>query len=352
MLDKTAYEIPRIVVAGRFSTDEEEERLHAAMREPTVLFLRIVIVVLLLTFSGQALFLAVQSDWYIPTLVFPLVVACCWFLIAWALRARRRRIQARANRRLDIWYDQKCVRAGNMVCFYSDHVAYSTMRGSSILPYGEITQCCETMDGIALRSQNGTLFLRAADLTAREIKQIRELVQTVVRPAVYRVKALASGWLAEPLPHVRFANFDTVISRAAATPVMPRWKTRELFGFVIPQLLIYGLIPGLMLEFTPWQGLNCLLGMVGFVAVGSVLTLLTCCLLRPSQKAVIRVAFTKDGVACQQNGFLFFAVNGRFRLEEQTTGVVVYFSSGESVFVPWETVEQPQQLKEYLANRV
>ena len=352
MLDKTAYEIPRMVVAGRFSTDEEEERLRTAMWDPTTLFLRITVVVLLFTFSLQALSLAVQADWYVPTLVFPVVVACCWFLIAWTLRVRRRGIQARANHRMDRWCDEKCVRAGSMVSFYSAHVAYSTMRGSSVLPYGEITQCCETMDGIALRSQNGTIILRASDLTNRELRQIRELIQTVVRPAVYRIKAEAYGRLAEPLPHVRFVNFDTVISRASARSVTPRWKTRELLGFVIPQLLIYGLTPGLLLELTPWQGLDCLIGMVGLGAVGGIFTWFSCRLVWCSQTEKIRVAFTKDGLACQQNGFLTFAVNGRFRLEEQPTGVVVYFTSGESVFVPFEAVEQPQQLKEYLANRV
>ncbi|MBQ9963555.1 MAG: hypothetical protein IJP14_00330 [Clostridia bacterium] len=350
-MDNTAYEIPRIVVAGRFSTDEEEERLHVAMREPVVWFLCIAVAVLVGTFALQALSLASQGDWYVPSFVFPLVAACVWFLIAWTLRVRRRRIQARQNRHADHWYDEKCIRAGCMICFYSDHVAYSTMRGSSILPYAEITRCCETMDGVVLQSQNGKIFLRAADLTAREIEQVREHIRQHIRPAVYRVKAMAEGRLAEPLPHVRFANFDTVITRAVGEPMQRRWKIRELFGLVIPQVLIYSLTPGLRLYLTPWQLLDCLLCAAVFVAVGMVLTLLTVRMLQPRNE-IVRVAITRDGVACQHNGFLEFTVNGRFRLEERADGIVIYFTSGEAVFVPFSTVEEPQSLNEYLANRV
>jgi hypothetical protein len=350
-LDNPAYEIPRIVVAGRFSTEEEETRMHSALRDPVVLFLRLALILLLVTFAAQALSLSEKGDWYISTIVFPIVAACGWFLIAWALRVRRRRIEARANGYRDRWYDEKCIRAGCMFSFYRDHVACSTMRGSSILPYSAITRCCETMDGFVLESKHGNIVLRAADLTARETEQIRLLLSQLVNPGAYRVQATAYGRQSEPLPHVRFANFDTVITRAVGFVREPKWKRSELFGFIIPQLLVYSLTPGLMVGLTPWQLVDCLILAAVFVLVGCAFAWVTKRILTLSETEV-RVAFTKDGVARQQNGFLTFMVNGRFRLREEPSGVVIYLSSGEEIFVPWDAVEQPLQLKEFLANRV
>ncbi len=351
-MEKTAYDAPRFVVAGRFCTDEEEERLHRALREPVSVLIGIALAVLLGSFAVEAMVLSLKSEGYIASLVFPVIAACGWFLIAWVLRIRRRRIQARENARADRQSDTRCMRAGCMLSFYGDHVAYSTMRGSSILPYREITKCCETGDGIALISPNGRLFVRAADLTARELESLRTLIKDTLCPRAYRVREIAWARQTEPLPHVRFANFDEVITRGIGQEITLPWKRKELLGAVIPQMLIYSFAAGLTVKITPWLFLDCLLSALVFTAVGTALSLIAFVALQRQDRRTVRVAFTRDGVARQQNGFVTFTVNGRFRLQQRENGILIHFSTGEAVLVPWDATEEPQRLKEYFANRV
>ncbi len=347
-MDKLACESPQLVVAGRFLTGQEEERWQRNRRDPVQALLRVVLIVLLGFFSIQAAVASIQSDWRIPSLVFPLIAGCLWFLIAQTLRARRRKRQALENAWLERWQDHRMIRAGCMISLYGDHVAYSTMRGSSILPYTEVTHCLESVDGILLGNGHVTVCFRSADMTAAQLFAVRRFLQEHINPSVCCVKQPAIPLLTEPLPNVRFANFDTVITRAT---VLPPENTRgfyELLRLVLPQMVIYGLTPALMTALTPWPLLNCLIFCTVFVLAGALLTH-RLVRLKNSKQETVRLAFTKEGIAKQQNGVVSFAVHGRYRLHTSEAGVTVLYASGERLDIPWSLVEDPDALKREIA---
>ncbi len=348
-MDRYASETPQFVVAGRFLTGQEEERWRRALRDPVSGLLRLVLVVLLVFFSIQAAGIAAQSDWRIPSLVFPLIAGCLWFLAAQVLRARRRKRQALESRWLDRWQDDKMIRAGCMISLYNDHAAYSTMRGSSILPYRKVTLCCETADGILFGNDRFTICFRSADLTATELSAIRRFLQERIKPSVYRLTAAAMPALVEPLPHVRFANFDTVITRATVMPTADNREFGELLGLVLPQMMIYGLTPALMTRLTPWPLLNCMIFCAVFMLVGVLLTRLAVRLKNGCEHAPVRLAFTKEGVAKQQDGVMSFTVHGRCYLYAGEAGVTVLYTSGERLDIPWSAIEDPDALKREIA---
>lgn len=348
-MDRYAPDSSQIVVAGRFLTGQEEERWQRALRDPVSGLLRLVLVILLAFFSIQAMGAAAASDWRLPSLVVPLIAGCLWFLSAWTLRARRHRRQVFENAWLDRWQDEKMVRAGCMIALYRDHAAYSTMRGSSLLPYSEVTLCCETADGILFGNDRFRICFRSADLTLEELVTIRRFLQERMKPSVYRLKAAAIPALAEPLPHVRFANFDTVITRAAVVPTDDKREFGELLGFVLPQTIIYSLAPALMTALTPWPLVNCLVFGTVFVLAGVLLTRLIMRLRKTSGRTPLRLAFTKEGIARQQDGIVSFTVRSRCHLYAGRAGVTVLYTSGERLDIPWSAIEDPDTLKNELA---
>lgn len=349
-MDNYTSESPQLVVAGRFLTGQEEERWQRVLRDPVSVLLRPVLVILLGFFSIQATGAALASDWRIPSIIFPLIAGCLWFLIIWTVRGRRRRRQALENTWLDRWQDGKMIRAGCMISLYTDHVAYSTMRGSSILRYEEITHFCETADGIAVGNELFYICFRGADLTAQELDGIRRFLQEHVKPSVYRLKTMAIPMLTEPLPHVRFANFDTIITRATAIPTADKREFTDLLGFVLPQMLIYSLVPALMTMLTPWPFVNCLLFAFVFVLVGTGLTALVWRLKRNRRQDPVRLAFTKEGIAKQQSGVVSFTVCERVHLFTEEAGVtVLLYTNGERLYVPFAAMEDPEALKNELA---
>ncbi len=347
-MDNFTSESPQLVVAGRFLTGQEEERWQRNLRDPVQTLLRVVLIVLLGFFSIQAASAAAQSDWRIPSLVVPLIAGCLWFFIAQMLRARRRRRQALENAWLERWQDHRMIRAGCMISLYGDHAAYSTMRGSSILPYTQVTHCLESVDGILLGNGHVVVCFRSADMTAAQLFAVRRFLQEHINPSVYRFKEPAVPMLLEPLPTVRFANFDTVITRATVIPAEDTREFHELLGMVLPQMIIYGLTPALMTALTPWPLLNCLIFCSLFMLAGALLTRLTVRLKNRKQVAV-RLAFTKEGIAKQQNGVVSFAVRGRYQVNTSEAGVTVLYVSGERLDIPWSAIEDSDALKREIA---
>ncbi len=348
-MDRYTSESPQLVVAGRFLTGQEEERWQQALRDPVSRLLRLVLVVLLVFFSIQAAGVAAQSDWRVPSLVFPVIAGCLWFLIAQTFRARRRKRQAFENVWLDRWQDDKMIRAGCMISLYNDHAAYSTMRGSSLLPYNEVTFCCETADGIAFGNDRFSICFRSADLTPTELSGIRRFLQERITPSVYRLKATAIPARVEPLPTVRFVNFDTVITRATVMPTADKREFRELLGFVLPQMMIYSFVPALMTALTPWPLVNCVIFCAVFVLVGALLTRLTLGLKNGRERGPVRLAFTKEGIARKQDGVVSFTVHSRCHLHAGEAGVTVLYTNGERLDIPWSAIEDPDALKTELS---
>ncbi len=346
-MDTVTSDLPQVVVAGRFLTGQEEERWQRLLRDPALTPLLAVLTVLLGFFSIQAVGAAVQLDWRLPSLVLPLLAGCLWFLLARILRIRRRKRQLLENAWLERWQDHRMIRAGCMISLYRDRAVYSTMRGSSVLPYSQITHCLETADGILLGNGHVTVCFRSADMTAQQVFAVRRFLQEHVSPSVYRLKEAAVPLLSEPLPHVRFANYDTVITRAAVVPTADNREFHELLGIVSPQMVIYGLTPALMTSLTPWPLLNCLLFSVIFVSAGAFITYLTVRFKNRKQEAV-RLAFTKEGIAKQQNGTVSFAVQGRCQVSKSEAGVTVLYATGERLEIPWSAIEDPDALKREL----
>ncbi len=347
-MDTVTSESPQLVVAGRFLTGQEEERWQRILRDPISTSVSVVLIVLLGFFSIQAVSVAFAIDWRIPSLVLPLIAGCLWFLIARTMRIRRHKRQALENAWLERWQDHRMIRAGSMISLYGDRAVYSTMRGSSILPYAEVTHCVESVDGILFGNGHVTVCFRSADMTAAQLIAVRRFLQEHISPSVYRVKGAAMPLLSEPLPNVRFANFDTVITRATIMLTEDVGEYHKLLGIVLPQMIIYGLTPALLTALTPWPLLNCLIFCGVFVLAGALLTRVTMCLKTRKQGAV-RLAFTKEGIAKQQNGAVSFAVRGRYQLSANEAGVTVLYINGERLDIPWSAVEDPDALKRELS---
>lgn len=347
-MDKSVCESPHVVVAGRFLTGQEEEHWQRILRDPVEALLRVVLIVLIGFFSIQAGYAAVQIDWRIPSLVFPLIAGCLWFLIARMIRIRHRRRQALENDWLERWQDYRMIRAGCMIWLYDDHAVYSTMRGSSILPYTEVTYCCETVNGIRFGNGIVDVCFRSADMTAAQLIAVRRFLQEHINPSIYRVKAAALPLLNEPLPHVRFANFDTVITRATITLPEDKREFHEALGMVLPQMILYGLTPALMTALTPWWLLNCLVFCGAFMIAGALLTYLIL-RLKKRNRETVRLAFTKEGIAKQQGGAVSFAVRGRYQMTASEAGVTVWYMTGERLDIPWSAIEDPDALKREIA---
>lgn len=345
-MDNFASESPQLVVAGRFLTGQEEERWQRMLRDPVHALLHVVLIVLLGFFSIRAAGAAAQSDWRIPSLVFPLIAGCLWFLIAQMFRVRRRKRQVLENAWLERWQDHRMIRAGCMISLYSDHAAYSTMRGSSILPYTQVTHCLESVDGILFGNGHVNVCFRSADMTAAQLFAVRRFLQEHISPSVYRIKEPAMPLLFEPLPHVRFANFDTVLTRATVIPTEDVREFQELLRLVLPQMIIYSLTPALMTALTPWPLLNCLIFCGVFLLAGALLSYLTVRLKNRKPEAV-RLAFTKEGIAKQQNGAVSFSVRGCYQVNTGESGVTVLYMNGERLDIPWSAVENPDALRDF-----
>jgi len=347
-LHKTVSESPQLVMAGRFLTGYEEEQWQRILRDPVQTLLRVVLVVLLGFFSIQAAYAAVQIDWRIPSLVFPLIAGTLWFLIVRILRDRRRKRQAFETACWEQWQDHHMIRAGCMIWLYDDHAVYSTMRGSSILPFAEVMYCCETSNGIRFGNGIVDVCFRSADMTAAQLFAVRRFLQEHINPSIYRVKAMALPLLSEPLPHVRFANFDTVITRATVIPPEDKREFHEVLGMVLPQMILYGLTPALLTELTPWPLLNCLVFCGAFMLAGALLTYFIMHLKHRKRQAV-RLAFTKEGIAKQQGGAVSFTLRQCYQLMANEAGVTVRYMNGERLDIPWSAVEDPDALKREIA---
>ncbi len=344
-MDGQSNESPKIVVAGRFLTAEEEERWKQALSDPARVLLRIVLGILVGFFGLQAMSLAAQSDWVTAMIVFPLLAVCLWILIAWALRVRRKERQAWIQKQVDHWQDSRMIRGGCMISFYEDHAAHTTMRGTNTVSYAAVTHFCETVDGIAFGDSHYTVYLRSMDLTPGDMNALRRFLQQVLKSSLYRLKSPAMPVRHEPLPTVRFANYDTVITRAVTTDPRERQLRTEMLGFLLPQLVVYSLVPALMLPITPWPPANILIFAVAVSALGSALALLVFHHTRHTRNTELALVFTEDGVALRRDGVMDFVVNSRLKYFKGSEQLTLLFADGEQLVIPWDAVEDAAALQ-------
>lgn len=344
-MENPVSESPQLIVAGRFLTGQEEKRWQRTLRDPVSRVLLFVIGGLFLFFSLQAAVLATQSDWMVPTFVFPLIAGSGWFLVSWIFRARSRIRRACEQTVVDRWQDEKAVRAGCMISFYNDHAAYSTLRGSSLMPYNEVTVYRETPDGILFGNSHFRIVLRSYDLTSAQLSAVRHFLRGVLPASVYRIQEPAISLSEMPLPHVRFANFDTVVARAELPAQKNKREQRELEGFVIPQALVYGVVPALMTKLTPNPLLNCVMFCLLFVVISVAATRLLYRMVSAREACPLQIVFTKEGLACRQHDVVSFTVRNRFRWFEGPDGVTIWFSGGDRLEIPWSAIDDPEALR-------
>ena len=347
-MDGQLNESPQIVVAGRFLTAEEERRWRTALRDPVLLLLHAVLWILVGFFALQAVSLAAQSDWVTALVVLPLLAVCFWILIAVALRVRRKQQQAWEQRQWDHWQDERMIRGGCMISFYADHAAHTTMRGTNTVPYAAVTHFCETADGIAFGDRHYTIYLRSMDLTPGDMNALRRFLLQVLKTSLYRLKAPAMPVRHEPLPTVRFANFDTIVTRAAITDPREGRKQREMFCFLWPQLAVYSLIPALMTSLTPWPLLNVLIFAACAFGLGSAVALLVFRQTRSTRDTELALVFTEDGVAFRRDGVMDFVVRSRLKFFKGSEQLTLLFADGEQLEIPWDAVEDAAALRSKL----
>ncbi len=347
-MSETPNESPITVVAGRFLTGEEEERWRKALHDPVRLLVRIILAVLFAFFALQAAALIAETDWLTIFVLFPLLAVCVWIAIAWLLHDRRQTLRESEQALLNNWQDERMIRGGSMLSFYRDHVAHTTMRGTNTVYYADVTQFCETTDGIAFGDRRYTVFLRSMDLTAGDMNALRRLLMHVLKPSLYRLKSPAVPIRHEPLPTVRFANYDTVITRATTDNPREKQRVRQFFGLLLPQLAVYAVVPALMIPIAPWPLLSVLAWEIVFLSLGGALGYGVLCLSERGQDKRMWLVFTENGVARRRDGVMDFVVQSRVRYGQTATALLVQFADGEQLEIPWDAVEDAAALRSKL----
>jgi hypothetical protein len=335
---------PLFAVAGRFLTITENKQWERVLRNPAFWPTFVSIAAVYATISMQAVVMTAQKDIQLLLWVLPLIASCTWLVLFFLFRIRRRIREEREARLTDVWYDAKAVRAGTMISFYRDHIAYTTMRGSCQIRYMDITLCCETADGFALGNERFCVYVRSADLTKGEVSRIRGWLLQAISPSFYRQKAPAEAQLTDPLPTVRFANYDQIQTRAEATRKKDHRAYGDFLGLVLPQMVVYGFTPAPVAPLTPWALLDFLLWPLIFCAVGFLAALLFWRLTLAKPQPSVPVVFTKDGLACRQEGVFSFVVNTRYAVKTTEDGLTLRFSSGEEWDIPWSAIENVDAL--------
>lgn len=295
-----------------------------------------------MAFAAESLFTRGSS-------VLVLLIADGWLLLslAQALRRRHRRQQG-------LWYtdraDKKRDAAGTLTAFYGDRAEFTDIRGTTVLPYAAITHCRETADGFALLTANTLAVLRAEDMTAYDVDRIRTLLKERLAPSVFCRTADTVPHLAEPLPFPVFQNDDVVIARAQVPGekreiARVRQRLRRTYAtFLFPALLVFSV--DLTLTLHPQRDflLFLIVAALLFEGGGWLLARLLLALFHKPPQTVCRLAFTKEGLAVNENGVSAFAVCDRYRLKKTARAVIVRFVTGERVTVPLTSFEDPDAL--------
>ena len=99
-----------------------------------------------------------------------------------------------------------------------------------------------------------------------------------------------------------------------------------------------------MAPLTPWVLLDFVLWPLMFCTAGLAAALLFWRLTRAKPQPSVPVVFTKDGLACRQEGVFAFVVNARYTVKTAEDGLTLRFSSGEEWDIPWSAIENVDAL--------
>ncbi len=338
-----------MLVAGRFLSWQEREyrqKFRSKLR-------RTVGVLLLLTallFAWEACLYPTADNHTAAMVVtvlinFAAVAVLIWFPFS---EKRRERIGLQTE-----WYDEQADKTllffGCMFSLYDDRVVYTDCRSEKTLYWKDITVCVETPYGFLLETNDADVWIRAADLTAEQAADLRVYLLEHDQNACYRKKGTLYGRLASPLPLPVFENDDTVITRAQTVwregkfSKAVRTRVRGLYGkLVLPVSLICATLFAKIISITDIYFVDLLLFCAGFAVIGFLLTILLAA--PPRKKIPLTIAFTRDGIAVFANGNSYFAMNSRVRRQSMKKELLLTFSNGKTVSVPYANIEDADQV--------
>ncbi len=338
-----------MLLAGRFLSWQEREyrqKLQSSLRRAV----GVLLVLTALLFAWEACLYPTADNNTAAMMVTAMVDFAAAILI-WFPFSERHRARVRLQTE---WYDEQADKAllffGCMFSLYDDRVVYTDCRSEKTLYWKDITVCVETPYGVLLETNDTEVFFRAADLTAEQADDLRIYLLEHDQNACYRKKGTLCGRLDSPLPLPVFENDDTVITRAQAV-----WRDggvsragmtriRGLYGkLVLPAALICATVFTKILSITDIYVVDLLLFCGGFAVIGFLLTVLFAA--RPIKKIPLSIAFTRDGIAVFANGNSYFAMNSRVRRQTTKKALLLTFSNGNTVTVPYKYIEDAEKIK-------
>lgn len=199
----------RILVAGRpLTLMEYLEILRLSSGHGTTLLVALVLLVLLFEWMaiGDA---ALGGNDALMSATFLLVMVSSLLLLLGVVWSRLRTDRKRRLAYSTMMADPAAVQ-GRKLEFYDDRIESVSARGTSVIPFADVTAYIETMRVIALVSGDRCIYIRGQDLTAYDAGLIRSFLRTRVPAKLVRIKAPLIPCLYDPLPIPVFSNRDEV----------------------------------------------------------------------------------------------------------------------------------------------
>ena len=343
----------RILVGGRpLSLSEYLEITHLSAGHGITLLIGMILLILLFGWMaiGDA---AASGNTAMIGATLLLVMGSVLALIGglvWSRMKRERHLRmAYATRMAD-----PAALQGQKLEFYTDRLECVTARGTSILPFSEVTAYIETANVIALFADSRRIVLRGQDLTAYDASLIRAFLRRRLPAGLVRIKAALVPRLYEPLPIPEYSSDDEVLARAAVpfskreerrTRMKRLWSTLPVS---LPMLLLMATATAQYAILTNWLLLDVAVFFVGF----SALYLLAAALIltlgvhspRGEDDESLYVALTRDGVALYRQGMCGFIARSCVRPVPDGDGVRL-MCPYTSLFIPDTAMEQPRQFR-------
>lgn len=346
----------RILVAGREPTlPEYEEIARLSSGHGTTLAAAMALLVLL--FGWMAIVdAAFRGNRAVISATILLVLASILLLVMGLVAGK---VRMDRKRRM-VYFTQMAdpeTAQGRKLEFYDDRIEAVSARGTSVLPFSEVTAYIETRQVIALISGELGVFIRGQDLTAYDAGLIRAFLSARVPAKLVRIKAALAPCLSQPLPIPVLSNRDEVLARAQvpySAAAERRTRGRRLLSTlpaVLPMLLLLGTAMAQYLFLTNWFLLDTAVFFAGFTAVYLLagLLFLAAAPRRPTDgtDGVLHLAVTRDGIAFCRKGMAGFAVRACVRPVKASGGVRLILPY-TSCFIPESAMEQPAQFRAVL----
>ncbi|MBR2406093.1 MAG: hypothetical protein IKB04_03475 [Clostridia bacterium] len=242
--------------------------------------------------------------------------------------------------------------AGLRIGFYGDRLTFTSLRGVQVLPFAEVQACVETKDGFAISNGTCWFIIRSQDLIPFDAQLIHAYLLERLGDRV-QVAALAQPGLTEPLPIPQLVPpaepLVTVSLPYAKCTLLRREemrKNRLLRNTVVPMTTIIGVMTAC---YFPITSLFLAEAAVYCFVFGVIAAVLCTCLMKryrkPRKQQALQVAFEPDGLRLSFQGTERFCIKERLVLIPESSGVTVRFLDGQTLFIPFDAVENIALLK-------